>query len=165
MQGESKGKEKSPVRFVGGAVRNALLGLPCKDVDLATSWTPLEVALRLQARGLRVVPTGLAHGTVRVVGRSDGDEAGGGGDRESCEITTLRRDAETGRWTGFHSSSVVLSCKAPSWYRHCATRKGASSTVILPRSAGVTSQCCPSASLWRTEAKRRQRACLRIGEL
>ncbi len=95
LQGESKGKEKSPVRFVGGAVRNALLGLPCKDVDLATSWTPLEVALRLQARGLRVVPTGLAHGTVRVVGRSDGDEAGGGGDRESCEITTLRRDAET----------------------------------------------------------------------
>ena len=97
LQGESKGK--SLVRFVGGAVRNALLGLSSKDVDLATPLEPDEVARRLQARGLRVIPTGLAHGTVRVVeGRSERARSGLSGgerERESCEITTLRRDVET----------------------------------------------------------------------
>ena len=98
LQGESKGK--SLVRFVGGAVRNALLGLSSKDVDLATPLEPHEVARRLQARGLRVIPTGLAHGTVRVVeGRSTTSSrsglSGGERERESCEITTLRRDVET----------------------------------------------------------------------
>ncbi len=95
MQGETE--KPSLVRFVGGAVRNALLGVSCKDVDLATSLQPQEVVERLQARGLRVIPTGLAHGTVRAVeGRSsDARLDEGGGDRESCEITTLRRDVET----------------------------------------------------------------------
>ena len=85
------------VRFVGGAVRNALLGLPSKDVDLATNLEPEEVVTRLEARGFRVLPTGLSHGTVRVLGKklsargveSQGDEA------FSCEVTTLRRDITT----------------------------------------------------------------------
>ena len=89
LQGETKAE--GLVRFVGGAVRNALLGLACKDVDLATSLQPEAVVESLEARGLRVVPTGWAHGTVRVVGRSLSE----GGERESCEITTLRRDVET----------------------------------------------------------------------
>ena len=77
-------------------MRNALLGLSCKDVDLATSLQPHEVVLRLRARGLRVIPTGLSHGTVRVVAAGGPSEARAGGmDRESCEITTLRRDVET----------------------------------------------------------------------
>ena len=65
------------------------MGLACKDVDLATPLQPQEVIERLQARGLRVIPTGLAHGTVRVV------EECSEGVRDSCEITTLRRDVET----------------------------------------------------------------------
>jgi len=72
------------LRAVGGAVRNTLLGRPITDIDLATPLTPEEVALRAEATGLAVHPTGLAHGTLTVV-------AGG----RSFEVTTLRRDIET----------------------------------------------------------------------
>ena len=57
-------------RVVGGAVRNALLGRPVKEFDIATTATPETVAARAQAANLRAVPTGLAHGTVTVI--SDG---------------------------------------------------------------------------------------------
>ncbi len=76
--------EGHAVRAVGGAVRDALLGSPVKDVDLATEARP-EVAMDLALRaGLKVIPTGLAHGTVTVV-------SGG----VPYEVTTLRRDVET----------------------------------------------------------------------
>ena len=71
-------------RFVGGAVRNALLGEPVGDVDIATPLVPDEVMRRLQAAGLGAVPTGIAHGTVTAV-------SGG----KPFEVTTLRRDVET----------------------------------------------------------------------
>lgn len=71
-------------RFVGGAVRNALLGLQVGDIDIATPLTPGEVTARLEAAGLKAVPTGFDHGTVTAV-------AGG----KPFEITTLRRDVET----------------------------------------------------------------------
>ncbi|MHA6289366.1 CCA tRNA nucleotidyltransferase [Maricaulis sp. CAU 1757] len=71
-------------RFVGGCVRNALLGEPVQDVDLATQLTPDEVMSASRAAGLKVVPTGIAHGTVTVI--SDG---------QPFEVTTLRRDVET----------------------------------------------------------------------
>ncbi len=71
-------------RAVGGVVRDALLGRPVKDVDLATTALP-EVVLQLaKASGLKAVPTGLAHGTVTIV-------SGG----VPYEVTTLRRDIET----------------------------------------------------------------------
>ncbi|MDQ1900749.1 CCA tRNA nucleotidyltransferase [Paracoccus sp. WLY502] len=70
--------------LVGGAVRNALLGEPVGDLDLATD-APPEVVMRLaQAAGLKPVPTGIDHGTVTVV--SDG---------RGFEVTTLRHDVET----------------------------------------------------------------------
>ncbi len=72
------------VRVVGGAVRNALMGRPVDDVDLATPLRPDQVMTALGAAGLRAVPTGLAHGTVTAV-------SGGRG----FEITTLRRDEAT----------------------------------------------------------------------
>jgi len=72
------------VRVVGGAVRNALMGLPVDDVDLATPLRPDQVMAALEAAGLKAVPTGLAHGTVTAV-------SGGRG----FEITTLRRDETT----------------------------------------------------------------------
>jgi poly(A) polymerase len=69
---------------VGGCVRNALMGLPVADVDIATDAPPDRVAALAEAAGLRAVPTGIAHGTVTVVAAGRG-----------YEVTTFRRDAET----------------------------------------------------------------------
>ena len=70
--------------FVGGCVRNALLGLPVRDVDIATEARPQRVIELAQQAGLKPVPTGLAHGTITVI--SDG---------VAHEVTTFRRDVET----------------------------------------------------------------------
>ena len=72
------------VRWVGGAVRDTLLGIPVKDVDCATLLQPLEVIKRLTLAGIKAVPTGIEHGTVTAV-------LPGG----NVEITTLRRDVAT----------------------------------------------------------------------
>lgn len=71
-------------RAVGGAVRNALMGQPVGEVDMATPARPDAVMHAVQAAGLKCVPTGLEHGTVTVV---SGDVA--------YEVTTLREDVET----------------------------------------------------------------------
>jgi poly(A) polymerase len=71
-------------RYVGGAVRDTLLGLPVKDIDMATALLPEAVIARLNAAGIRNVPTGIEHGTVTAV------LAGG-----PVEITTLRHDVST----------------------------------------------------------------------
>ncbi|WP_350335085.1 CCA tRNA nucleotidyltransferase [Coralliovum pocilloporae] len=68
---------------VGGCVRNALLGQPITDIDFATTARPDVVMKRCKAGGLRVVPTGIDHGTVTVI--SNG---------QTYEVTTLRHDAE-----------------------------------------------------------------------
>ncbi|MDK2774898.1 MAG: CCA tRNA nucleotidyltransferase [Tabrizicola sp.] len=70
--------------FVGGCVRNAILGEPVGDVDLTTDATPEAVTRIAEAAGFRTVPTGLDHGTVTVI-------AGG----LAHEVTTFRRDVET----------------------------------------------------------------------
>ena len=71
-------------RFVGGAVRDSLLGAAVKDVDLATILKPVDVMARLSEAGFKVIPTGIDHGTVTAVTK-DGP----------VEITTLRRDVST----------------------------------------------------------------------
>ncbi len=71
-------------RVVGGAVRDALLGRRIGDVDLATTATPAEVTRRVEAAGLKAVPTGFEHGTVTVVAAA-----------RPFEVTTLREDVET----------------------------------------------------------------------
>jgi len=71
-------------RFVGGCVRNTLMGVEVDDVDIATVLTPDLVVRAVEAAGLRAVPTGIDHGTVTVVSRHRG-----------FEVTTLRRDVET----------------------------------------------------------------------
>ncbi len=70
--------------FVGGCVRNALLGAPVSDVDVATPLPPALVIERLEAAGLRAVPTGLAHGTVTAVF-----------EHQPVEVTTFRADVAT----------------------------------------------------------------------
>ena len=72
------------VRFVGGCVRDALLGRKIADIDLATDAAPERVMELLRKAGLKVIPTGLSHGTVTAV-------SGG----VPYEITTLRQDVET----------------------------------------------------------------------
>lgn len=71
-------------RVVGGAVRDALLGVPVKDIDVATTAVPQDVIRLAAAAGLGAVPTGLTHGTVTVIS-----------DHRPFEVTTLRRDIET----------------------------------------------------------------------
>ena len=71
-------------RFVGGCVRNAVLGAPIDDVDIATVLTPEAVVRALKAAGLKSVPTGMEHGTVTAIS-----------ERQPFEITTLRRDVST----------------------------------------------------------------------
>ncbi len=71
-------------RYVGGAVRDTLLGIAVKDIDIATPLEPREVMRRLKAAGIRVIPTGIDHGTVTAL--LDGGPV---------EITTLRRDVST----------------------------------------------------------------------
>nr|WP_235790377.1 CCA tRNA nucleotidyltransferase [Ruegeria pomeroyi] len=70
--------------FVGGCVRNALLGAPVSDLDITTDAHPERVMELAAAAGIKAVPTGIAHGTVTLV-------AGG----IPHEVTTFRRDVET----------------------------------------------------------------------
>lgn len=71
-------------RFVGGAVRNALLGVPVVDIDIAVPMPPEEALARLNAKGIKTIETGLDHGTITAVAGT-----------HAFEITSLRRDVET----------------------------------------------------------------------
>src|SRR5262245_23382583 len=77
-------RDAEEARAVGGAVRNALLGEPVDEIDIATTATPEEVMRRAAAAGFKPVPTGVDHGTVTVVV-----------DGTPFEVTTLREDIET----------------------------------------------------------------------
>src|SRR5260221_5238485 len=78
------GSSGRPARFVGGSVRDAVLARPVVDVDIATPLPPDAAARLLEGDGIRVIPTGIAHGTVTAVTAS-----------RSLEVTTLRRDVAT----------------------------------------------------------------------
>ena len=77
------GKE-SKVRFVGGCVRKAICGENIDDIDLATSLEPDEVKKRLNREDIKVVDTGISHGTVTAILN-----------KKKFEITTLRKDVST----------------------------------------------------------------------
>ncbi len=70
--------------FVGGCVRDALIGRNGGDIDIATILVPQEVQAALKQAGIKSIPTGIDHGTVTAV--IDGT---------AFEITTLRKDVET----------------------------------------------------------------------
>ena len=78
------GRDGEEARVVGGAVRNALMGLPVNEIDVATTAEPNQVMHRAEAAGFKAIPTGVEHGTVTVV--IDG---------RPFEVTTLRTDVET----------------------------------------------------------------------
>jgi poly(A) polymerase len=75
---------EAPVRFVGGSVRDALLGREVQDVDAATPLLPQEVMELLRKAGIKAIPTGIDHGTVTAIVGS-----------HQFEITTLRLDVAT----------------------------------------------------------------------
>jgi len=77
------GKE-SEVRFVGGCVRKAICGENIDDIDLATSLEPNEVKERLNKKDIKVIDTGISHGTVTAILN-----------KKKIEITTLRKDVST----------------------------------------------------------------------
>jgi tRNA nucleotidyltransferase/poly(A) polymerase len=81
---QSLDASRGKTRIVGGAVRDAVLGRPVTDADLATVFTPTEVIHRAEKAGLKTAPTGIAHGTVTVIAHG-----------RPFEVTTLRRDMET----------------------------------------------------------------------
>jgi poly(A) polymerase len=70
--------------FVGGCVRNGLLGLPSDDIDISTDARPERVMQIAEAAGFKAVPTGIDHGTVTIIA-----------DDLPHEVTTFRRDVET----------------------------------------------------------------------
>lgn len=77
-----------PARFVGGCVRDAVVGLAVSDIDVATPLPPKDIIARLEAKGLRAIPTGIDHGTITAL-------AGHGDNIAKIEVTTLRVDVET----------------------------------------------------------------------
>jgi poly(A) polymerase len=78
------GAKEGATRYVGGCVRDTLLGHDVRDVDLATRLAPTDVMERLEKARIKAIPTGIAHGTVTAV-------IGGA----PVEVTTLRRDVST----------------------------------------------------------------------
>ncbi|HEV8388936.1 MAG TPA: CCA tRNA nucleotidyltransferase [Dongiaceae bacterium] len=76
--------EGDQARFVGGCVRDALVGRSIRDIDIATPLSPQRVTELLKKAGLKAVPTGIDHGTITAVA-----------DKTGVEVTTLRLDVET----------------------------------------------------------------------
>ena len=72
------------VQFVGGCVRKALYGEIIDDIDLATTLEPNEAKERLRKNNIKVIDTGIEHGTITAIVN-----------KKSFEITTLRKDIST----------------------------------------------------------------------
>jgi poly(A) polymerase len=108
-------------RYVGGAVRDTLLGAPVKDIDMATQLVPQETVARLEAAGIRTIPTGIAHGTVTALLPEGG-----------VEITTLRRDVST---DGRHATVAFSTA----WREDAARRDFTINALYAdPRTLAVT---------------------------
>ena len=76
--------KQSKVRFVGGCVRKAICGENIDDIDLATSLEPDEIKKKLNKKDIKVIDTGISHGTVTAILN-----------KKKFEITTLRKDVST----------------------------------------------------------------------
>ncbi|WP_022703687.1 CCA tRNA nucleotidyltransferase [Pseudorhodobacter ferrugineus] len=108
--------------FVGGCVRNALIGAPVNDIDIATDATPETVTNLAQNAGFKVIPTGIDHGTVTVI-------AQGG----VHEVTTFRQDIETnGRHAIVRYSTSVVEDAARRDFTMNALYARADGTVVDP---------------------------------
>ena len=115
--------EGAEARFVGGCVRDAVLGRAVKDIDIATVELPERVIALLQKAGIKAVPTGVAHGTVTAVI----DEA-------RFEITTLRLDVET---DGRHAKVAFTD----DWARDAARRDFTINAMFLAPDGKLFDPC------------------------
>lgn len=106
-------------RIVGGAVRDRLAGLPVSDIDLASPLTPAAVIARLEAAGVRVIPTGLAHGTVTALLGA-----------QTFEITTLRHDRAT---DGRHAEVIFID----DWQADAARRDFTINAMSMDRDGTI----------------------------
>ncbi len=114
--------------FVGGCVRNALLGAPVTDIDVTTEARPERVIELAEAAGLKAVPTGIDHGTVTVVSEGEG-----------YEITTFRRDVETfGRHAVVAYSDDIREDAARRDFTMNALYALPDGTVVDPLGTGLT---------------------------
>jgi len=77
----NESEDKNTVRFVGGCVRKSIYGESIDDIDLATSLQPAEAKIKLQNKGIKVIDTGISHGTITAFLN-----------QKKFEITTLRKD-------------------------------------------------------------------------
>ncbi len=77
-------EDRVAARFVGGCVRKYLSGEKIDDIDIATILTPDQIKKKFENTNLKVIDTGVKHGTVTVVS-----------DNHKLEITTLRKDIST----------------------------------------------------------------------
>ncbi len=108
--------------FVGGSVRNALMGVAVNDIDIATDARPETVTKLAESAGLKVIPTGIDHGTVTVIAMG-----------VTHEVTTFRRDVETsGRHAVVAFSNSVLEDAARRDFTMNALYARADGTVVDP---------------------------------
>jgi poly(A) polymerase len=113
--------------FVGGCVRNALLGLEVADIDIATDLRPEDVMTLAQDAGVKVVPTGIEHGTVTLIA-----------DHRPFEVTTLRRDVATdGRRATVAYTDDVAKDAARRDFTMNALYAKADGTVLDPTGEGL----------------------------
>ena len=133
-------------RVAGGAVRNALLGLPVADVDLATTLEPHDVIQLAKGAGFGTHPTGIEHGTVTVVNRA-----------AAFEVTTLRRDVET---DGRHAKVIFTK----SFAEDSARRDFTINAIYCDRHGEITDYTNGYADILKNKVKFVGKAAARIAE-
>ena len=112
-------KKKDTTRFVGGCVRDSLIGVETKDIDIATKLEPNDVVNILTSASIKVIPTGIDHGTVSVFSKNF-----------NFEITTLRSDIST---DGRHAE-VMFS---ESWEKDSLRRDFTINSIYLKQNGDI----------------------------